>query len=84
MAYGRHVVCIVEPKREVDGQMPERTLLVIRLEECAVPVDAVETHETLCWWNIDQTSLTKKSTPIGPDHEGQTYLICKRNVSNAL
>ena len=19
--------------------------------------DAVETHETLCWWNIDETSL---------------------------
>jgi hypothetical protein len=27
------------------------------LEECAIPVDAVETHETLCWWNIDESSL---------------------------
>ena len=44
----------------VDEQMPERTLIVIRLEECAVPVDAVEMHVTLCWWNVDQTSLTKK------------------------
>ena len=29
----------------------------MRLEECAIPVDAVETHETLCWWNIDELSL---------------------------
>jgi hypothetical protein len=28
---------------EVDEQMPEQTLLVIRLEECVVPVDVVET-----------------------------------------
>ena len=69
LVYGRGIVCCVEPKQrdvddpnavEVDEQMPERTLLVIRLEKCAVPVDAVETHETLCWWNVDQTSLTKK------------------------
>jgi hypothetical protein len=29
----------------------------MHLEECAIPVDAVETHETLCWWNIDELSL---------------------------
>ena len=29
--------------------MPERMLLIIHLEECAVPVDAIETHETKCW-----------------------------------
>jgi hypothetical protein len=55
---------------EVDEQIPERTLLVIRLEECAVPVDAVETHESLCQWNINQTSLTKISIPSRPDHKG--------------
>jgi hypothetical protein len=44
---------------EVDEQMPERPLLIIRLEKRAIPVDAVETHKTLCWWNIDKTSLTK-------------------------
>jgi hypothetical protein len=33
---------------EVDDQMPERMLLVMCLEECAVPVDAVETNETPC------------------------------------
>jgi hypothetical protein len=52
---------------EVDKQMPKRMLLIIRLEEHAVPADAVETHETLCWWNVDQTSLTKRLTPIGPE-----------------
>ncbi len=69
LVYGRGVVCCIEPKQrdmddpnavEVDEEMPERTLLIIRLEECTVPVDAVETHETLSWWNIDQTSLTKE------------------------
>jgi len=69
---------------EVDEQMPERTLLVIRFEECAIPVYAVETHETLCWWNVDQASLKKRSTPIGPDRKSYTYLICKHNASNAL
>jgi hypothetical protein len=52
---------------ELDEQMPERTLLVIRLEECVVPVDVVETHAPLCRdcrWNVDQTSLTKRSTLI--------------------
>jgi len=34
--------------------------LVIRLGECAVPVDAVETHKTQWWWNVDQTSLIYK------------------------
>jgi hypothetical protein len=33
---------------EVDEQMLEQTLLVVHVEECAVPVDAVKTHETLC------------------------------------
>ena len=33
---------------DVDEQMRERTLLVIRLEECVVLVDVVETHEMLC------------------------------------
>ena len=79
LVYGRGIVCCVEPKQrdmddpdavEVDEQMPERTLLIIRLEECAAPVDAVETQETLCWWNVDQTSLKRISTPIGPDHKG--------------
>jgi hypothetical protein len=68
LVYGRGIVCGVEPKRdvddpdtvEVDEQMSERPLLVIRLEECAILVDAVKTHETLCWWNIDETSLTKR------------------------
>jgi hypothetical protein len=68
------MVCCVEPKQqhmddrkgvEVYKQMPERMLLIIRLEGRVVPVDAVETHETLCWWNVDQTSLTEWSTPIG-------------------
>lgn len=68
LVYGRGIVCCVEPKQrdmddpdtvEVDEQMPERPLLVIRLEESAVPVDTVETHETLCWWDVDQTSLKK-------------------------
>jgi hypothetical protein len=39
--------------------MPERMLLVIRFEECTVPVYVVETDEMLCWWNIDQASLKK-------------------------
>jgi hypothetical protein len=64
--------------------MPERTLLVIRFEECAVPVYVVETDETLCWWNIDQASLKKISMPTGPDHKSYTYLICKHNASKAL
>ncbi len=45
---------------EVDKQMPKRMLLVIHLEECVVLVIGVKTHETLCWWNVDQTSLTEK------------------------
>jgi hypothetical protein len=43
---------------EVDEQIPERTLLVICLEECEVPVDVVEMHEWQCRWYVDQTSLT--------------------------
>jgi hypothetical protein len=45
---------------EVDEQMSERPLLVICLGNRAIPVDAVETHETLCCWNIDEPSLTKR------------------------
>jgi hypothetical protein len=55
---------------EVDEQMPKQTLLTIRPKECAVPVDGVEMHEMLCWWNVDQMGLKKISTPIGPDHKG--------------
>jgi len=42
---------------EVD---PNKTLLVMCLEECVV-VDVVKKHDHLCWWNVDQTSLTKRS-----------------------
>src|SRR6266852_219197 len=61
LVYGQGIVCRAEPKQRdmndlnvVDEQMPARMLLVIRLEEYAVPVSAVETHETPCWWNVDQ------------------------------
>ena len=40
-----------------DRQMPRRPNLVLRLEDRAIPVDAAETHEILCWWNIGETSL---------------------------
>jgi hypothetical protein len=46
----------------VDELMSEQPLLVIRLGDRVIPVDVVErleTHETLCWWNIDEPSLTK-------------------------
>ena len=74
LVYGRgvnRVVCCVEPKQrdmdgpnavEVDEQMPERTILVIRLEECEVPVDVVEMHESQCCWHVDQTGLTNQFT----------------------
>ena len=62
LIYTRGVVCGVEPKQrdvddpdtvEVDEQMSKRPLLVIRLEKCSIPIDAVKTHEPLCWWEID-------------------------------
>ncbi|KAF8488450.1 hypothetical protein F5888DRAFT_1639207, partial [Russula emetica] len=52
---------MVEAPVEVVKRM--NASLVIRLGECAVPVDAVETHKTQWWWN------KKKSTS---DVQGQT------------
>ena len=69
---------------EVDEQMPERLFLIILLEECAIPVDTVETHKTLCWWNIDKMSLTKGHQHIDLCHKRLTYLICEHNASDAL
>ena len=69
---------------EVDEQMQKCPFLVIRLEECAIPVDTVETHKTPCWWNIDKTSLTKGDQHIDPCHKRLTYLVCEHNVSNSL
>ena len=69
LVYGRGVVCSVEPKQrdmddpnavEVDKQMSERACLISSLEECAILVDAVKTHETLCWRNIYKMSLVKR------------------------
>ena len=40
--------------------MPKQLLLVIRLEKCSISIDEVKTQETLRWWNIDKTSLTKR------------------------
>jgi hypothetical protein len=56
---------------EVDEQMPERTLLVVRLEERAGPVDAVEKRMKRCAGECrPDESDEKRSTPIGPDHKG--------------
>ena len=69
---------------EVDEQMPERPFPIIHLEECAIPVDMVETHITLCWWNIDKASLTKGDQHIDPCHKRLTYLDCEHSASDAL
>ena len=41
--------------------MAEGTLLEVRLEEDAVPVDPVELHEPLRRWEVDQARLQKVS-----------------------
>ena len=69
---------------EVDKQMPEQPFLVICLEECAIPVDTVETHKTPCWWNIDKTSLKKGDQHTDPCHKRLTCLVCEHNASDAL
>jgi hypothetical protein len=44
---------------EVNEEMSERALLVIRLEKSTIPVDTVEKHEALGGGNVDETSLKK-------------------------
>ena len=79
LAYSWGVVSGIEPKQryvddpdavKVDKQLPKRALLVIRLEECTIPVDAVETHQdiVLAGYPRDESGQWG-STTIGPGHE---------------
>ncbi len=49
---------------KVDQQVEERPFLKIGLEESSTPVDLVELHEPLSWWDINETGLGKKETGI--------------------
>ena len=74
------------PKLKLTSRCPNdrRPFLIILLEECTIPVDMVDTYKTLCWWNINKTSLTKGDQHIDPCHKRLTYLVCEHNASDAL
>ena len=64
----RRVVRSVEPEErdvndpdtvEVHQEVGRGTLLEVCLEEDAVPIDPVELHEPLRWWQVDQARLEK-------------------------
>jgi hypothetical protein len=49
--------------------MPKRMLLIIRLKECAVPDDAVESMKRSAGRMPTRVVRKKISTPIGPEHK---------------